>query len=316
MASTQSDQGLASLSMPNFREADTPEARSILQVVHSETAANGAQSTLKTIGLHAKALGLSSLSITGNVLLWIGGKLRDYTRSFLQQPAQSPVEILVSRASSGPPDSWQAKRASVHSSWSALAKKISLAAVSFLEPNFLREIRKFTGYEQGILRKTRTVLGQIAKGLPKPSGSHINPERVRTLPYEYNDPHLQKTFHQLRRELFPNRADLDDYKVVWRDRPMRTAQESGNIKDTLGYIEYEPRTICIGREMSHTDARRWIPALIHHELCHAVLGGFLAPSQDAHAEWFQRINCLHPDSKAFEGWGGWHACFNSYHSQK
>ncbi len=119
--------------------------------------------------------------------------------------------------------------------------------------------------------------------------------------------------YRLRRQHFPNRPDVDDYKIVWRDRPMRTKEGSSTLRDTLGYIEYGTRTIHIAREMSHPDAVRWLPALIHHELCHAILFDFLEPTQDAHAEWFKRINRLHKDAREFESWGGWNSYYNSYH---
>jgi hypothetical protein len=193
------------------------------------------------------------------------------------------------------------------------AKQQSLELAVRMEPRPLREVRKMISYEQGSFQKLGFLFCQLAEGLPRLDGKHITPERVRSLPYEYNDPHLQRVYLQLRRQHFPKRSDVDDYKVVWRDRPMATGNGPGTLRDTLGYIEFKTRIIHIGREMSHPDAIKWLPALIHHELCHAILVDFLTPTQDAHDEWFKRINRKHKDAPAFESWTGWRACFESYH---
>ena len=305
------DQNLGSLRLPKAGRATSPSSSS-----DEAQPTKDRPSKLDRFLGHAKAFSLTALRLLADALLWSGGKLQELARSFLQQPKpQGPVETLITRATSGPPDNWKPATAHADRSWKAVAKESSLAVLSFVEPSFLKETRKLMSYEQGILKKVSAACSQVAQGLPNRAGTHISPERIRALPFQYNDPHLQRTFHQLRREHFPNRHDLDDYKVVWRDRPMRTAQGNGALNETLGYIEYGTRTIHVAREMSHADAKKWIPALIHHELSHAVLGGFLSSNQDAHAEWFRRLNELHPDTKEFERWGGWNECFRSYHQQ-
>lgn len=305
------DQDLQSLRVPKTgRVASTSASSGRAQPTTDQP------SKLERFLAHAQAFSITALRLLGDGLLWSGIKLQELARSFLQQPKpQDPVETLVTRATSGPPDNWRPATAHANRSWKTVAKNLSLAALSFIEPSFLKETRKVMSCEQGILKKVSAAFNQVAQGLPNRAGTHISPERIRELPYEYNDPHLQRLFYQLRKEHFRNRSDLDDYRVVWRDRPMRTAQGDGTLKETLGYIEYGTRTIHVAREMSHPDAKKWIPALIHHELSHAVLSGFLAPNQDAHAEWFKRLNELHPDSKEFERWGNWQECFRSYHQQ-
>jgi hypothetical protein len=177
-------------------------------------------------------------------------------------------------------------------------------------------MRKVMSYEKQMYAKLAALFSAFSKGLPRRDGSHITPERVRDLPYEYNDPHLQRVYHQLRHQYFPNRPDVDDYKVVWRDQPMQTKNGASSLYDTLAYIEYGTRTIHIGREMSHPDAVQWLAPLIHHELCHAILVEFLKPNDDAHAEWFMRINSQHPQADEFKQWHGWRNCYDSYHADK
>lgn len=263
-------------------------------------------------GSLAKSAAMFALRLTGKALQWVAQGALDIAKRLTHVPPKDSVDALVVRAVAGPPAEWVARARPAARTWGEFAKDQALAAASLLEPSFVKEARKISGYEKGVLGKVSAVLSHVAKGLPNPSGSHITPERVRALPYEYNDPHLQKIYLKLRRQFFPNRADLDDYKVVWRDRP---AYSGGKPEDERGYIQYAARCIYIAREMSHPDAVKWIPALIHHELSHGVLNGFLKPGQDSHAEWFRRISYLHPDTSGFESWRGWFAACRSYHGR-
>lgn len=300
---------LQSLRFPRPETADTRQPES-----NTKAPPQQSPTRLQRLASQAKSLGISSLRFAGDALMWSGDKLRALADGFVSEPTpQGPVDALLSRATSGAPDSWQPPLAPVGRSLRAVVTEACRSGLSLLQPSFIKESRKIMGYETGILKKSSAVLAQIAKGLPNRAGTHITPERIRALPHEYNDPHLQKTFHQLRREYFPKRSDLDDYKVVWRDRPMHPARGKVADDQVHGYIVYGTRTIHIGREMSHPDAKKWIPALIHHELSHAVLDGFLSPQQDAHDEWFKRLNLKHPDARGFLEWRGWHDCFRSYH---
>lgn len=251
---------------------------------------------------------------SARAFLWTSNKLLEVVGKLWHPTPKDAVDILVGRALSGPPDKYRPSLPSASRTWASSAKDLFLAVAARMEPTPCREARKIMSYESAYLPQLGALFSQLALGLPRSNGQHITPARVRALPCEYNDPHLQRIYNKLRRHHFPKRADVDDYKVVWRDRPMWTKEGSGTLRDTLGYIDYGTRTIHIAREMSHPDAVRWLPALIHHELCHAILFDFLLPTQDCHAEWFKRINTRHEHAQGFEGWRGWDACYNSYHS--
>ncbi len=241
------------------------------------------------------------------------GQLQD----LLQPKPKEDLHPTVARALAGPPDDWRHPDHDPKRSWGEYAKEQAMRLVRELEPTPLREARKIMAKEQGIFKKLSALFSQLHFGLPRLDGEHIKPEAIGALPYEYTDPFLQETYHDLRRKYFPNRPDLDDYKVVWRDNPMPGHEGSGGLQRTLGYIVYQTRTIHIAREMSHEDAKQWIPALVHHELCHGALVPFLDRQKDPHGEEFQALNNLHPDTKSFDAWNGqsWRDCFENYHQR-
>ena len=67
----------------------------------------------------------------------------------------------------------------------------------------------------------------------------------------------------------------------------------------------------VAKEMAHPEAAHWIPALLYHEMCHAVLGqdvGQRGTKRTWHGQKFRELEARHPQSKDLDHWiksGGW-----------
>ena len=117
------------------------------------------------------------------------------------------------------------------------------------------------------------------------------------------DDFLYTVWQNLRQEFFPEHAHIDDYFVSWSSRPQKRVLASCNIRR---------RRVVVARELFEPSASRWIPAVLYHEMCHAVIGEAVHTSTSGKRLWhgreFRNLEARHPDIVAMNSWistGGW-----------
>lgn len=74
---------------------------------------------------------------------------------------------------------------------------------------------------------------------------------------------LVALWRKTRREYFPDRDDIDSYRVVWSERDHTS---------TLASCNPVRRRVSVARAMKQPGALPHLEALLYHEMCHAVLG--------------------------------------------
>ncbi len=118
-----------------------------------------------------------------------------------------------------------------------------------------------------------------------------------------SDPFLAEVWRSLRQEFFPDRSELDSYRVVWSARRQKRVLASCNIRR---------RKVVVARELFEPSAVRWIGPVLYHELCHAVIDEQVSCSRDGRRMWhgreFKELESRHPDIPALHAWissGGW-----------
>lgn len=122
------------------------------------------------------------------------------------------------------------------------------------------------------------------------------------------NPALQKLWYQLRRNWFPDRPDIDEYRVIWSSRPQ---------KRTLASCSTEDKIIRVARELSYPQHSPWLEPLLYHEMCHCYIGNRVAASNGRrqwHGPEFKALEQRHPQIKAFNQWiraGGWLSAIRS-----
>lgn len=113
---------------------------------------------------------------------------------------------------------------------------------------------------------------------------------------------LTNIWRSLIAQYFPERGDLYSYRIAWSRRRQRRILGSCNIKS---------RRVNIAREMQAPECASLLPALVYHELCHAVLGQSLerrSRSFPWHGKEFKALEARHPGSAVLTEWiktGGW-----------
>lgn len=118
-----------------------------------------------------------------------------------------------------------------------------------------------------------------------------------------SDSFLAEVWCGLRHEFFPDRPELDGYRIVWSARRQKRVLASCNIRQ---------RRVVVARELFEPAAVRWIGAVLYHELCHAVIDEQVACSRAGRRMWhgaeFKELESRHPDIPALHAWissGGW-----------
>ena len=113
---------------------------------------------------------------------------------------------------------------------------------------------------------------------------------------------LEYIWSNLIRDFFSDRLDLLDYRLGWSSRRQ---------KRTLASCNLRARRVLVAQELNHPDYQQFLPALIYHELCHAVLG-YSVRSTSGKSRWhgreFKKLECRHPEIDLLNQWikaGGW-----------
>jgi hypothetical protein len=125
---------------------------------------------------------------------------------------------------------------------------------------------------------------------------------------EYKSPALQEIWCHLRCLWFPDRPDIDSYKVYWSRRPQ---------KHTLASCNVRYKKVRVARELDNPKYSHWIEPLLYHEMCHAYLGEPKA-SKTGRRSWhgaeFKKYEAQHPKIEEFNKWvssGGWRSAVRS-----
>lgn len=169
----------------------------------------------------------------------------------------------------------------------------------------------------GFIRKLRK---KAAKASPAATRS-IRPRTLRPPKNRRSsgksDPALLELWRELRRDYFPDRADIDDYIVRWSGRRQIR---------TLASCNPEKRRVNVARELNYPKHFQWLKPLLYHEMCHAVLYQHMRREGDYrhHGREFKALERRHPEIQAFNQWiksGGWLSAVRSsrardYHQQK
>ena len=142
----------------------------------------------------------------------------------------------------------------------------------------------------------RSKVRSSSTATPKPL--QTRKKRTRAL----DDPLLKGIWLDLRREWFPERADLDEYTVCWSKRRQ---------KRTLASCNIETKKVNVASELNYDHLLHWLDPLLYHEMCHAYLGKSVY-SQHSRSAWhgkeFKALERRHPQMADFDLWlksGGW-----------
>lgn len=115
-------------------------------------------------------------------------------------------------------------------------------------------------------------------------------------------PELLEVWCALRLRFFPERVDLDSYTIGWSRRRQ---------KRTLASCNMRSRCVIVAQELRDPLFNEWIEPILHHELCHAVIGLDVARRKGRrawHGREFRSLENLHPRIPALDDWiknGGW-----------
>lgn len=115
---------------------------------------------------------------------------------------------------------------------------------------------------------------------------------------------LEDTWRCLAAEFFPGNFDLlISYTVRWASRPQVTTLASCNV---------ERRRVLVAPAMRMDVCKPHLPALLYHEMCHAVLGipEVVNGRRRVHTRDFRLLEARHPGIKSMDRWikcGEWRA---------
>ncbi|MCC6954958.1 MAG: SprT-like domain-containing protein [Deltaproteobacteria bacterium] len=102
-------------------------------------------------------------------------------------------------------------------------------------------------------------------------------------------------------QYFPDRPDIDDYRVVWS----KTVQKS-----VLASCNVQHRRIRVAPSFQRIDCTPFLEALLYHEMCHAILGDppRVRGRRVLHGKDFRELEVRHPGIPNLDRWileGGW-----------
>ena len=113
---------------------------------------------------------------------------------------------------------------------------------------------------------------------------------------------LERIWYQLRLEYFPDHSELPLYRVLWSPRQQKRVLASC---DMIG------KRVRVARELARPEYESFLPPLLYHEMCHAVIGRDVERRNGArlwHGPQFKALEARHPGSALLQKWiteGGW-----------
>jgi len=124
---------------------------------------------------------------------------------------------------------------------------------------------------------------------------------------------LRSVWKSLKEEYFPGESELDTYKIYWSKRRHLRTLASCNISK---------KTVNVARELNNDTYASFLPPLLYHEMCHAVLGNKIADSGGTmkfHGPEFKSLEKRHPLKKDLDQWirsGGWLSAIRSHRARE
>ncbi len=123
---------------------------------------------------------------------------------------------------------------------------------------------------------------------------------------------LKLIWHQLQSAYFPEREDILDYAIVWSNRRHTR---------TLATCNVQSRRVRVAAAMKLPETQAYLPALVYHEMCHAILG---VPERRGkrrviHGREFKSLERRHPGIAQLNHWiarGGWYQAVKRHELQK
>jgi hypothetical protein len=121
-------------------------------------------------------------------------------------------------------------------------------------------------------------------------------------PSRGSDKDLKVLWEQLVSTWFPDRSDLLSYSIDWSKRSQ---------KRTLASCNLHQRRVVVARELKPELYSQWLPALIYHEMCHAVIGLDVQKRSGKrlwHGKQFKDLETQNPQVAELDRWikaGGW-----------
>jgi len=105
----------------------------------------------------------------------------------------------------------------------------------------------------------------------------------------------------IRMQYFPDRPDLDEYKVVWSGRRQTSSLASCNV---------ERKRVQVAAAMRRPESIPFLEPLLYHEMCHAFLGEppVINGRRVMHGKEFKDLEKKHPAIAELDRWikaGGW-----------
>lgn len=165
--------------------------------------------------------------------------------------------------------------------------------------NFVASIRRGEDPEQAAEAERAQLeqLFDIAKANEKAEQEQV-PKDVAA---ELEHSELFGVWKKIRAEYFPEREDLDHYRVTWSKR---------NQTSNLASCNAQKRRVVVARAMELKECLPYLEPLLYHEMCHAYLG---PPKRTRgrnvyHGPDFKALEIKHPKIKELNHWiksGGW-----------
>lgn len=125
--------------------------------------------------------------------------------------------------------------------------------------------------------------------------------RRSDVPPAPSDPQLEVLWLALRQRYFPDRPEIDHYRVVWSGRSQ---------KRVLATCFPTKRLVKVARELREPLYDEWLEPLLYHEMCHAYLGKVANANGRRmwHGPEFRALEARHPGTARLNRWmnnGGW-----------
>ena len=177
--------------------------------------------------------------------------------------------------------------------------------ITSIMPHWIsRQLQLFELLHDRVLRIRRTRIQ-----LPPPNPTKRRPNSRSKIT---SDPFLFSIWKQVAEEYFPDNEHLLQYVVYWSDRKQLR---------TLASCSISLKKIRVAQELNYTPHHQWLPALLYHEMCHAVLGDSIRRKGEKtrwHGPEFRALEKQHPGIEALDHWiksGGWATAVRSHRSR-
>ena len=126
-------------------------------------------------------------------------------------------------------------------------------------------------------------------------------------------PELKAIWLELQKEYFPGRTELGNFSICWSSRRQLR---------TLASCNAPGRKVTVARELNTPSCAQWLPPLLYHEMCHAVLAEQVRASRGKmkyHGREFKQLERQHPLVKELNRWiraGGWIHAVRSHRAKE